>query len=166
MEAVTSIVKKERYYLDTSVWNGVKEPVFMVDTKMFFKMIDLRRGIYLYSEVVEREFAGGAPDEVKMLFASVSSEYKEKVAVTDEVRRLAEMYVKEGVVGKTSLKDCIHIAAATVHKADMLVSWNFKHIVNVARVRGYNAINTMLGYPALEIHSPKEVVDYGTKTEL
>jgi hypothetical protein len=165
MEAVTSIVKKERYYLDTSVWNGIKEQAFMVDTEMFFDIIDRRRGVYLYSEIVEDELAAGAPAEVKVFFASVLSKYKEKVAITDEIWKLAETYVKEGVVGKTSLKDCIHIAAATVHKADMLVSWNFKHIVNVARVRGYNAINTMLGYPALEIHSPKEVVGYGTKNE-
>jgi hypothetical protein len=159
MEAVASIVNKERYYLDTSVWNGVKEPVFEFDTKMFFKMISRNRIICLYSEVVEREFEG-APEVVRDVFASVSDEYKEKVIITDDILRLAEAYINEGVVGKTSLEDCIHIAAATVHKADVLVSWNFKHIVNVRRIRGYNSINAEFGYPILEIRSPEEVLDY------
>jgi predicted nucleic acid-binding protein len=160
MEAVASIVKKERYYLDTSVWNGVKEPAFMFDTEMFFGMIDRNRVICLYSDIVENELMG-APGVVKTRFMSVPDKYKEKVVVTDGILRLAEVYVNEGVVGKTSFKDCVHIAAATVHKADILVSWNFKHMVNLRRVRGYNSINARLGYPILEIRSPREVLDYG-----
>lgn len=64
------------------------------------------------------------------------------------------------VVGATSFNDCIHIATATIHRADILVSWNFKHIVNVYRIRGYNSINLRMNYPTLEIRSPKEIVDY------
>lgn len=66
----------------------------------------------------------------------------------------------EKVVGETSLDDCIHIATATLNKVDMLVSWNFKHIVNIYRIRGYNSINLRLGHAKLEIHSPKEIVNY------
>lgn len=73
---------------------------------------------------------------------------------------LASKYVEEKVVGETSLDDCIHIATATVHRADILVSWNFKHIVNVYRIRGYNSINLRMNYPSLEIRSPKEIIDY------
>jgi len=159
MEAVTSIVKKERYYLDTSVWNGIKEPAFILDTKMFFKMVSRNRVVCLYSEIVESELVG-APGVVNEFFSSMANKYREKVIITDDILRLAEAYIGEGVVGRTSLKDCIHIAAATVHEADILVSWNFKHIVNVHRVRGYNSINTRLGYPILEIRSPREVLDY------
>jgi hypothetical protein len=86
---------------------------------------------------------------------------KEQVAITPEILNLATTYVNENVVGRTSFDDCLHIAAATVHRADLLVSWNFKHIVNVYRIRGYNAINMKLGYPILNIHSPKEIVSYG-----
>jgi len=141
------------------VWNGIKELVFMRDTEVFFKIIRRNRVICLYSEIVEHELEG-APSVVMGLFESMSGEYKEKVVITDEILRLAEAYVNKGVVGRTSLEDCIHIAAATVHKADVLVSWNFKHIVNVRRVRGYNAINAEFGYPVLEIRSPREVLDY------
>jgi predicted nucleic acid-binding protein len=62
-------------------------------------------------------------------------------------------------MGKTSLKDCRHIALATVSKADFLVSWNFKHIVNEARIEGYNGINVLRGYNAIEILTPKKLIN-------
>ena len=84
----------------------------------------------------------------------------EKVEINDDVLALATKYVEEKVVGETSFDDCIHIATATVYRADILVSWNFRHIVNVYRIRGYNSINLRMNYPYLEIRSPKEIVDY------
>jgi len=79
--------------------------------------------------------------------------------MSDEALELAEIYLQEGVVGKTSKSDCIHIALATLYRADVLVSWNFKHIVNVHRIRGYNSINYRLGHPILEIRSPREIIE-------
>ena len=64
------------------------------------------------------------------------------------------------MVGKTSNDDCVHIALATINRADVLISWNFKHIVNLKRIHGYNSVNLKLGYPTLEIRSPKEMIDY------
>jgi hypothetical protein len=64
------------------------------------------------------------------------------------------------VVGLTSYADCLHIALATINRADFLVSWNFKHIVNVKRIRGYNAINIKKGYKQLEIRSHREFEKY------
>jgi len=72
-------------------------------------------------------------------------------------------YIYENVVGKTSRDDCFHIALATIHKADVLVSWNFKHIVNVIIIRGYNAVNMKSGYSTIDIRSPKELIDYENK---
>ena len=100
-----------------------------------------------------------APERVKDFFQNLKDEFKEKVLVTPEALKLAQTYVEEKVVGETSLDDCIHIATATLNKVDMLVSWNFRHIVNVYRIRGYNSINLRLGYGTLEIHSPKEIVN-------
>ena len=59
-----------------------------------------------------------------------------------------------------SKEDCIHIATATINNIDVLVSWNFKHIVNIQRIRGYNTVNMKNGYRAIDIRSPKEVVIY------
>jgi hypothetical protein len=68
--------------------------------------------------------------------------------------------VNENIVGKTSRADCIHIAIATLNNADMLVSWNFKHIVNLNRIRGYNSVNQKYGHKTLEIRTPREILEY------
>ncbi len=83
--------------------------------------------------------------------------------VNDEVLELAKEYIRENVVGETSYEHCIHIALATVNEIDILVSWNFKHIVNIHRIRGYNAINIRNGYSNLEIRSPKDIIGYEDK---
>ncbi len=84
----------------------------------------------------------------------------EKVHINNEILALASKYIEEKVVGETSFDDCIHIATATYYKVDILISWNFKHIVNVYRIRGYNSINLRMNYSSLEIRSPKEIVEY------
>ena len=82
------------------------------------------------------------------------------VELSKEVTDLGHAYITEKVVGKTSREDCLHIALATIHKADILVSWNFKHIVNVRRIRGYNSVNLKMGYSTIDIRSPKEITGY------
>ncbi len=101
-----------------------------------------------------------APEADKNLALSIPDEANEYVTLTDRAIDLAQQYVKEGVVGKTSLADCFHISLATLNLADVLVSWNFKHIVNFKRIRGYNSVNYKLGYKILDIRTPREVLDY------
>lgn len=80
--------------------------------------------------------------------------------MNDEALKLANRYVEEKVVGETSFDDCVHIALATINKADLLASWNFKHIVNIYRIRGYNSVNLKNDYGTIEIRSPKEIIRY------
>ena len=80
---------------------------------------------------------------------------------TPEILDLMGKYLAAGVVGKKSAGDAEHIAAASVAKADIIVSWNFKHIVHFDKIRGYHAINLMNGYPMVAIHSPPEVIERG-----
>lgn len=101
-----------------------------------------------------------APVRVKDLVTGLKAEWTEFLDVTDEATELAAEYIAEGVVGQTSFADCLHIALATVNRADYLISWNFKHIVNVDRIRGYNSINIKKGYKQLEIRSPREFEKY------
>jgi len=82
------------------------------------------------------------------------------VETNDETVELATQYIAEKVVGQTSFAECLHIALATTSRADYLISWNFKHIVNVQRIRGYNAINIKNGYKELEIRSPRDFMTY------
>ncbi|WP_220459151.1 PIN domain-containing protein [Gelidibacter maritimus] len=102
-----------------------------------------------------------APEKVRQLVRGIESEDTEFVEETDEAVELAAEYIKENVVGKTSYSDCLHIALATINQVDLLVSWNFKHIVNIQRIRGYNLINIKNGYKPLEIRSPRDIMSYG-----
>jgi predicted nucleic acid-binding protein len=148
---------KQRFYMDTSVFGGIFDLEFEEETIVLFEKVKLGQIVCVYSDLTETELSL-APTRVRDFFESLDSHVKEKVLVTPDVLRLAKTYVTENVVGETSLDDCIHIATATIQKVDILVSWNFKHIVNVYRIRGYNSVNLKLGYPSLNIHSPKEIV--------
>jgi len=101
-----------------------------------------------------------APKNVRDYFKSLPKNYLERVEVDNDILTLATKYIEEKVVGQTSFDDCIPIATATIHRADILASWNFKHIVNIYRIRGYNSINLRMNYPSLEIRSPKEITEY------
>lgn len=63
-----------------------------------------------------------------------------------------------GVLPAKMRVDAQHIAIATVGRVDVLVSWNFKHIVNLRRIHGYNSVNLRRGYPMIEIRTPREVL--------
>lgn len=83
----------------------------------------------------------------------------EYIDQTEDSIQLGEEYLNEGVIGKTSTTDCRHIALATLVNADILVSWNFKHIVNITRIRGYNSVNIKNGHRVLEIRTPREILE-------
>jgi hypothetical protein len=102
-----------------------------------------------------------APTHVKELLHKFTSDKFERVDLIEEAILLADAYISEKVVGRTSLEDCRHIALATINKVDVLASWNFKHIVNLDRIKGYNSVKMRLGYSIIEIRSPKDLVKYG-----
>lgn len=132
---------------------------FEDSTRDLFKEIHDKKIVILYSEMTESELED-APEKVKKLIRELPKKIVEYVEITEDTLYLADKYIQENVVGKMSRDDCIHIALATINRADVLISWNFKHIVNLKRIRGYNAVNLKYGYPTIEIRSPKEMIDY------
>lgn len=148
----------ERLYLDTSVFGGHFEPEFELWTKILFDRIKNGKYKLLLSRLTDIELTN-APKNVKDLAISIPDIQLEFIEISDEANVLADMYIKEKVVGETSRADCLHIAIATLSNADILVSWNFKHIVNVTRIRGYNAVNYKHGYKILEIRTPREILE-------
>ena len=149
----------QRYYFDTSVFGGVFDTEFEEETLQLFEKVKLGDVICVYSDLTERELST-APQRVQDYFNQLDRSCMERVDVSREGFSLGQTYVNEQVVGPTSFDDCIHIATATLCKVDILVSWNFKHIVNIFRIRGYNSVNLRLGYGTLEIRSPKDIVGY------
>ncbi len=150
---------KQRLYIDTSVFGGFFDDEFSEFTVPLFERLKQGEFILLFSAVTEDELEQ-APERIRLLAKQLKVDHTELLEVTDEAVNLANEYIEEKVVGLTSYADCLHIALATINRADYLISWNFKHIVNVQRIRGYNAINIKSGYRLLEIRSPRDFVKY------
>lgn len=147
-----------RIYIDTSVVGGFFDKEFEEATKELFKKVERGEVVLVVSELLEAELLR-APDYVRNHLDNYSKNQIEKVELTEEAKILADYYIVEQVVGKTSKADCQHISIATLNKVDVLVSWNFKHIVNLKRIRGYNSVNLKHNYMMLEIRTPKEILD-------
>lgn len=150
---------KPRLYLDTSVFGGFFDEEFSEHTIPLFERISRGEFILIYSTITQEEL-GNAPTQVKALVRNLKMEFTVYVELHAEAIELATCYIQENVVGQTSFADCLHIALATLSKADYLVSWNFKHIVNIQRIKGYNSVNLKKGYAQLEIRSPMEFESY------
>ena len=151
-----------RVYVDSSVFGGVEDDEFAEPSRRFFE--DVRRGRYVIvlSDQVYRELER-APKPVREGWKSLPGECVEEAPMTADVERLAEAYIAAGVLSKSAEDDARHVAAATVASADVIVSWNFRHIVNRERIRGYNAVNVLNGYREIEIYSPQEMGGEGEK---
>ena len=153
---------KQRIYIDTSVVGGYFDKEFLVDTLPFFERVKNEELIIVVSDLLEAELLR-APGFVRELLPSLPEKQIERIKLSQEAIELADKYIDAKVVGKTSRADCQHIAIATLCNADILVSWNFKHIVNLDRIRGYNGINFQNGYKMIEIRTPKEIIKYGNE---
>jgi len=148
---------KPRVYIDTSVIGGCLDEEFAAWSLKLFDEFRAGSKIAVISDLTRRELEG-APKNINNILLSLPEETVENVFLSVEAERLASHYVKNGVVGKKHIIDAQHIAIASVEKVDVLVSWNFQQIVNLNRIHAFNAVNLMLGYPMLEIRSPREIV--------
>lgn len=151
---------KQLIYIDTSVVGGYFDEEFKEATHLLFDRLDRNEIIFVISDLLDLELLN-APQNVRNLLYKYSADKFQRVELTQECIILADSYILEKVVGYTSLEDCRHIALATINKVDVLASWNFKHIVNLDRIKGYNSVNLKLGYQMIEIRSPKDLINYG-----
>ena len=133
-------------------------------TRSFFERFENNELIFVVSDLLDVELIR-APKNVKELLHNYSADKFERIELTEDAIKLANTYIEEKVVGKTSLEDCRHIALATISKVDVLVSWNFKHIVNLERIKGYNSVNLRLGYQMIEIRSPQDLIKYENEND-
>jgi hypothetical protein len=145
-----------RVYTDSSVLGGCRDIEFEVDSLRLIHWARRRELTLLISEITLRELEA-APPEVKAILSDIPPDGLEFVPLTTEILALRDAYVRAGVVGPQWLNDAAHVAAATVARADAIVSWNFKHIVRLEKIRGYNQVNASLGYGSLAIITPREV---------
>ena len=155
-------MKPLRVYADTSVFGGCFDAEFAHESERFFDLVRAGRLKLLVSEVVVRELAS-APKHVRELVKSLPDDSVLQVGLTRDVIELREAYLAAGILDRQSMDDATHVAAATVARADAIVSWNFRHIVRVDKMRAYNQVNLQTGFGLLSIVSPQEVrVDEAT----
>ena len=151
---------KQRIYIDTSIVGGYFDEEFRETTVLLFERLNNDEVVFVVSDLLDLELIN-APQRVRQHLLSYPADRFQRVELTEEAVELADTYIAEKVVGRSSLEDCRHIALATINKVDVLASWNFKHIVNLDRINGYNSVNLRLGYSMIEIRSPKDLINYG-----
>ena len=147
-----------KIYIDTSVLGGCFDIEFKTWSNKLIESFLIGKYSAVISDLTLRELEN-APLQVRNIFKKIPEKYIIYIISNSESKKLRDEYIKEKIVTKKYLVDAEHIALATVNNIDVLVSWNFKHIVNYNKIRQYNAINYKIGYKVLEIRTPREVVD-------
>jgi len=150
---------KQRIYIDTSVIGGCFDEEFELWSNQLMEEFISGQKTAVISDITYREIEL-APKNVQEKLFSIPIDFIEEVITDREVDELANQYIKAEAVSQKFYEDAQHIANATINKVDILVSWNFKHIVNIDRIRKYNGVNLMHGYSLIEIRTPREILKY------
>jgi hypothetical protein len=148
---------KNRMFIDTSVIGGCCDEEFAVASRLLFAEFKAGRAIAVVSSLTLEELEL-APDEVRKVLADLPDDALEYIELDEEAAELADEYIADGVVGQGSLIDAQQVAIASLNKVDVIVSWNFKHIVNLNRIRLFASTNLRHGLITPEIRSPREVL--------
>ena len=155
-------MKKLNLYLDTSIYNFVIADDVPREREVTLKLFkEIKSGKYnvFISDVVIREI-NNAPEEIAVKLRNLINDIEpEELQVDENVQALADRYIKEGVIPLKYRDDALHIAVAVINNIDVIVSWNFTHIVKVKTKKEVTGINSMMGYKEIEIYSPLEVIE-------
>ena len=155
--------RKIKVYLDTSVISYLDQqdaPEQMKETREVWERIKAGQYEVFISDVVLRELADCKEEAKRDLLIGHLAEIKYNlIAVDDDIAKLAEKTVTKGVLKQKNIDDCQHIAAAILSDCDIIVSWSFKHIVNVKTIRGIKVITTVEGYKDLLIYQPTALLN-------
>jgi predicted nucleic acid-binding protein len=143
-------------YLDTSVIGGYHDTQWMAETRLLWQQAKAGQWRLVTSIVAEAEL-NHAPANVREVFAN-TFDGSSILDTSTEIEELANAYLAAAVVPLRFADDALHVAMATVHGVRLVVSWNFKHLVNVRREDGFNAVNILHGWPPVRIVSPKEII--------
>ena len=156
-------MRKLKVYLDTSVISYLSQedaPEKMADTRQLWEMFkDGKYDVYLSTVTLEEEVAD-CPEPKRSELRKFLEQIKYTVLdITDEMETVANKIIDMGILTKKSYDDCQHIAAAVVTECNCIISWNFKHIVNIKTIHGVRAITNLTGYKAIDILSPTVLLE-------
>ena len=155
-------MSKLKVYLDTSVISHLLQddvPEKMADTKKLWEMFCANKYEIYLSTVTLEELRGCLEEKRNMLFDYLGQIEYNLVQVDDAVEEIAQKIIEMGILTKKSYDDCQHIGAAIVSECDCIISWNFKHIVNIKTIRGVRAITQLKGHKPIEIINPSVLLE-------
>ena len=143
--------------MDASVIGGCEDNEFSEASLALWRLFVEGFYIQVLSEHTLRELRE-APETIRAHLLEIPEVHQVLLPDTAEAEALAGSYMTHGIVGPGSRSDALHVALATIGRVDVMVSWNFKHIVNLGRIRMFNAVNLEQGYGLIEIRTPREVL--------
>ncbi len=150
-------MRKIKVYLDTSVISYLQQedsPERMKDTLALWEQFESGKFDIYLSQVTLDEVGECREPKRTLLFKYLSRINYTKLEITTETIKLANQIIKMGILTPKSFDDCQHIATAVVYGCDCIISWNFKHIVNIKTIRGVRAITNLEGYKSIDIMNP------------
>ena len=130
-------------------------------TLEFFRMCERRVFLPHISDIVANEIRQAPPQDQETILEQFARVKPLVLPLPLEVDALAQRFIDEGVLPRRRLEDAQHVACALVNELDLLVSWNYRHIANVAKAEAFNAVAVLAGLRGgLEIHTPLEVLEW------
>ncbi len=155
-------MRKLKLYLDTSVISHLSAddtPEKMTDTIKLWEEIKI--GLYdvVISDILIEEITRCPQPKRDILFTHLAEIDYSREEITDEIREIAEQIINLGILKEKSRDDCLHIATAVASQCDFILSWNFKHMVNVKTIKGVRAITNLCGYNNIDIIQPTMLVE-------
>lgn len=150
-------MERLRVYLDTSVVSYLKQddaPERMAETLQFWKMLENGEFDVYLSQVTLGEIGKCYEPKRSELYRHLDFIDFVLVEETEEQEIFAQKIIDAGILKKKSRDDCRHLAAAISAKCDCVVSWNFKHLVNIKTIRGVRQISLAEGKQIIDIVSP------------
>ncbi len=156
------ILNKLKVYLDTSVISHLFQedvPEKMTDTRQLWEMFRKEKyDVYLSTVTLEEIEVCPEPKRSQLLDCLEQINYT-LIRINSNVAEIAEQIIEMGILTKKSYDDCQHIGAAIISECDCIISWNFKHIVNIKTIRGIRAITNLKGHKPIEILNPSVLLE-------
>jgi len=150
-------MRKLKLYLDTSVISHLQAPDTpekMAETQMFWDILKTGKYDVVISDVVIEEIERCREPKRTFMDEKVTDINPFIATPNQEAENLAVEYVNKKVLSQKSFDDCMHIALSVINRCDYLVSWNFRHLVNVQTIEGVRIVNAINHYQEIKIVSP------------
>lgn len=156
-----SFNEKLKVYLDTSALSYLQQDDSPEKTRItlaLWEMFKTDKYDVCMSQVTFDEALKCKEPKLSFLREKIKEIKYTNFQLTSEVAKLSKEIISKGILTEKSTEDCLHIAVAIMNECDLIISWNFKHLVNIKTIRGVRAITNIKGYKGIEIMTPETLL--------